>query len=143
MWKWLLKCAFILALKIIAFKYHALSMSEEKLKFGWEEKREENDKKKVLCRLSEFIFTVSQIICLRFYLYSLFLSVGSTPLAASLYYNTKKYVTFHTGYFSYQDFACVKNKSLLCFKNYFRFLFACAPPRRDRNAIVNSEMIFE
>ena len=44
-WKWLL-CAFILAVKIIEFKYYALSMSEEKLKISWEENREENDKKK-------------------------------------------------------------------------------------------------
>ena len=44
-WKWLL-CAFILAVKIIAFKCHALSMSKQKLMFGWGEHRDENDKKK-------------------------------------------------------------------------------------------------
>ena len=34
-------------------------------------------------------------------------------------------VTLQSEYFSYQVFVCVENKSLLCFENYFRFLFAC------------------
>ena len=65
-----------------------------------------------------------------------FLRVGSTPLAASLYIIVKMCVTLQSRYFPYQVFVCVENESLLCFKNYFRFLFACTPPRRERNARV-------
>ena len=59
---------------------------------GWGENWEKNDEKKLLCRLHEFELTLSRFVCLASYLCILFLSVGSTPLAASLYNNTKKFV---------------------------------------------------
>ena len=52
---------------------------------GWGQNWEKNDEKKLLCRLYEFEFTLSRFVCLDSYLCILFLSVGSTPLAASLY----------------------------------------------------------
>ena len=56
---------------------------------GRGENWEKYDEKKLLCTLHEFEHTLSRFVCLDSYLCILFLSVGSTPLAASLYTTVK------------------------------------------------------